>query len=164
MAGVRGASVGVVRLEGQAGTACARGGRRPREAPEPPPPSNPPPVAVTAPIPGTSDAATGTGTGYLATNDDVDNFSFAVPAARPAESRSPSALVTGRLGRLPVTARVKCTLRTVRIDAEDAMATVDVTATGAAPVSDTNALVIFKEGFDVPYGDGTQDVGDIVDE
>jgi hypothetical protein len=33
----------------------------------------------------------------------------------------------------------------------------------ASPVSDTNALVIFKEGFDVPYGDGTQGAPGIVD-
>lgn len=26
----------------------------------------------------------------------------------------------------------------------------------AATISDTDTLVIFKEGFDVPYGDGTQ--------
>src|SRR5690606_30831714 len=29
------------------------------------------------------------------------------------------------------------------------------TATGATPVIDTNTLVILRDGFDVPYGDGT---------
>jgi hypothetical protein len=29
-------------------------------------------------------------------------------------------------------------------------------STGAATICDTDTLVIFKEGFDVPYGDGTQ--------
>jgi len=31
-----------------------------------------------------------------------------------------------------------------------------VTATGATPAVDTNTLVILRDGFDVPYGDGTQ--------
>jgi len=35
-------------------------------------------------------------------------------------------------------------------------ATVQVGASGASPLSDTNTLVVFRDGFDVPYGDGTQ--------
>lgn len=62
---------------------------------------------------------------------------------------------------LPAGARATWVLQLpVRLDAEDVTATLDVTASGAAPVSDTNALVIFKEGFDVPYGDGTQGMGE----
>jgi len=43
-------------------------------------------------------------------------------------------------------------------DSLETTATLDVIATGAATASDTDTLVIFKDGFDVPYGDGTQDV------
>lgn len=43
-------------------------------------------------------------------------------------------------------------------DTPETTATLTVTALGAAPLSDTDALVIFKDGFDVPYGDGTQDL------
>jgi len=65
---------------------------------------------------------------------------------------------------LPPGARVTWVLELpVRIDATDVTATLDVTATGAAPVADTNALVIFKEGFDVPYGDGTQGSSETAD-
>ena len=45
-----------------------------------------------------------------------------------------------------------------RPDTAETTATLTVSATGAAPVSDTNALVVFKDGFDVPYGDGTQEL------
>lgn len=63
---------------------------------------------------------------------------------------------------LPPGARVTWVLELpVRIDAADVTATLDVTATGATPVADTNELVIFKEGFDVPYGDGTQGTSEI---
>ena len=63
---------------------------------------------------------------------------------------------------LPPGARVTWVLELpVRIDAVDVTATLDVTATGATPVADTNELVIFKEGFDVPYGDGTQGTSEI---
>jgi uncharacterized repeat protein (TIGR01451 family) len=65
---------------------------------------------------------------------------------------------------LPPGARVTWVLDLpVRVDAPDVTATLDMTATGAAPVSDTNALVIFKEGFDVPYGDGTQGAPETAD-
>jgi hypothetical protein len=43
-------------------------------------------------------------------------------------------------------------------DTPETTATLTVTALGAAPLSDTDTLVIFKDGFDVPYGDGTQDL------
>jgi len=58
---------------------------------------------------------------------------------------------------LPPGARVSWVLSIpTRADTTDITATASVSATGAATVSDTNTLVIFKEGFDVPYGDGTQ--------
>jgi len=43
-------------------------------------------------------------------------------------------------------------------DTPEVATTLEVVASGAASLSDTNTLVIFKEGFDVPYGDGTQDL------
>lgn len=36
------------------------------------------------------------------------------------------------------------------------VAGVDVSAQGAAPRSDIDTLVIFRDGFNVPYGDGTR--------
>ncbi|MBN8727675.1 MAG: choice-of-anchor J domain-containing protein [Xanthomonadales bacterium] len=42
----------------------------------------------------------------------------------------------------------------VSVDASDATVTMEVAATGAASVSDVDTLVIFREGFDVPDGDG----------
>jgi len=44
----------------------------------------------------------------------------------------------------------------VRADATGPSVELAVAADGAAPVSDENTLVIFRDGFDVPYGDGTQ--------
>jgi hypothetical protein len=41
-------------------------------------------------------------------------------------------------------------------DTPDASVTFGATATGALPVTDTNTLVIFRDGFDVPYANGTQ--------
>lgn len=41
-------------------------------------------------------------------------------------------------------------------DTPETTATLEVAATGAAALSDSNGLVVFKDGFDVPYGDGTQ--------
>jgi hypothetical protein len=41
-------------------------------------------------------------------------------------------------------------------DTRDANVEFGATATGAQPVTDTNTLVIFRDGFDVPYADGTQ--------
>ncbi|NCT67106.1 MAG: hypothetical protein GXC76_05600 [Rhodanobacteraceae bacterium] len=46
----------------------------------------------------------------------------------------------------------------VRHDADEASVEFGVSATGAAPVVDSNTLVVFRDGFDVPYGDGTQRV------
>lgn len=58
---------------------------------------------------------------------------------------------------LPPGARVSWVLSLpTHADTADTTATVSVSATGAATISDTDTLVIFKEGFDVPYGDGTQ--------
>ncbi|GEM_PF-6948317 len=48
----------------------------------------------------------------------------------------------------------------VRPDAEGVSVTFSASAGGAESASDTNTLVIFKEGFDTPYGDGTQAVDD----
>jgi uncharacterized repeat protein (TIGR01451 family) len=44
----------------------------------------------------------------------------------------------------------------VRADASDATVDFSVAADGATAVTDTDTLVIFRDGFDVPYGDGTQ--------
>jgi hypothetical protein len=41
----------------------------------------------------------------------------------------------------------------VPADSDAAQATVTVTADGAAPVTDTNTLVLFRDGLDVPYGE-----------
>jgi uncharacterized repeat protein (TIGR01451 family) len=46
----------------------------------------------------------------------------------------------------------------VRSDTPEATVEFDVAANGAASVSDTRTLVIFRDGFDVPYGDGMQSV------
>jgi len=46
----------------------------------------------------------------------------------------------------------------VRADTPDVTVDFSVDADGAATVSDTNTLVIFRDGFDVPYGDGTQSI------
>jgi uncharacterized delta-60 repeat protein len=46
----------------------------------------------------------------------------------------------------------------VRHDTGEASVDFAVSAIGAQPVTDTNMLVILREGFDVPYGDGTQGV------
>lgn len=43
-------------------------------------------------------------------------------------------------------------------DAQDPVVEFSVGASGATPVTDTNTLVVFRDGFDVPYGDGTQAV------
>jgi hypothetical protein len=43
----------------------------------------------------------------------------------------------------------------VFVDASDETVSMDVSATGAASVSDVDTLVIFRDGFDVPNGDGT---------
>lgn len=45
----------------------------------------------------------------------------------------------------------------VRADAQETTATLTVSATGAATLADTNTLVVFKDGWDVAYGDGTQE-------
>lgn len=49
----------------------------------------------------------------------------------------------------------------VRADSQDADATFTIAIGGAQPSSqsDTDALVLFRDGFDVPYGDGTQAIG-----
>lgn len=52
----------------------------------------------------------------------------------------------------------------VRGDAQETTATVTVSATGATPLADTNTLVLFKDGCDVAYGDGTQERPGDVDE
>ena len=41
-------------------------------------------------------------------------------------------------------------------DTQDVNVEFSATATGAQPVTDTNTLVIFRDGFDVPYANGTQ--------
>lgn len=42
----------------------------------------------------------------------------------------------------------------IRIDNDSATATFAVHATGASNAADSNTLVIFRDGVDVPYGDG----------
>lgn len=60
---------------------------------------------------------------------------------------------------LPPGARVSWVVSVPTLpDTPETIATLDVVATGAATVSDSNVLVVFKDGFDVPYGDGTQDL------
>ena len=44
----------------------------------------------------------------------------------------------------------------VRGDAQDASAVLGAAATDAVAASDTRTLVIFRDGFDAPYGDGAQ--------
>ncbi len=46
----------------------------------------------------------------------------------------------------------------VRGDAPDPVVEFSVGASGATTVTDSNTLVIFRDGFDVAYGDGTQSV------
>ncbi len=46
----------------------------------------------------------------------------------------------------------------VRADAADATVDFGVGADGTPSVTDTDTLVIFRDGFDVPYGDGTQSI------
>ncbi len=43
----------------------------------------------------------------------------------------------------------------VRVDAEATRVEISVSATGATPVIDANTLVLYRDGFDAPYGDGT---------
>lgn len=63
------------------------------------------------------------------------------------------------LAMLPPGARVSWVVSVPTLpDTPETIATLDVVATGAATVSDSNVLVVFKDGFDVPYGDGTQDL------
>jgi uncharacterized repeat protein (TIGR01451 family) len=100
-------------------------------------------VAVTATLSPAWDAAAASWTCYPGTDGATCTASGSGPLDDVA-SLPPGARVTWVL-QLPV-----------RIDVEDATATVDFGAAGAAPASDTNALVIYKDGFDVPYGDGTQ--------
>jgi len=46
----------------------------------------------------------------------------------------------------------------VRADASDTAVEIGASADGAASITDTDTLVIFRDGFDVPYGDGTRSV------
>lgn len=46
----------------------------------------------------------------------------------------------------------------IRADAADATVDFGVGADGTPSVTDTDTLVIFRDGFDVPYGDGTQSI------
>jgi hypothetical protein len=63
------------------------------------------------------------------------------------------------LAMLPPGARVSWVVSVpTRPDTLETIATLAVVAPGAATVSDANALVVFKDGFDVPYGDGTQEL------
>lgn len=63
------------------------------------------------------------------------------------------------LPTLPPGARVSWVVRVpAQVDTPETTGTITVNATAAAPLSDTNTLVIFKDGFDVPYGDGTQEL------
>ena len=63
------------------------------------------------------------------------------------------------LAMLPPGARASWVVSVpTRADTLETTATLAVIATGAATVSDTDTLVVFKDGFDVPYGDGTQEL------
>ena len=67
------------------------------------------------------------------------------------------------IATLPPGARASWVLGVpVRAATDETTATLGIGATGATPLEDTDTLVIFKEGFDVPYGDGTQGVPESV--
>lgn len=60
---------------------------------------------------------------------------------------------------LPPGARVSWVVSVPALaETPDTTAMLGVIAVGAAPLIDTNTLVVFKDGFDTPYGDGTQDL------
>lgn len=60
---------------------------------------------------------------------------------------------------LPPGARVSWVVSVPALaETPETTAMLGVIAVGAAPLIDTNTLVVFKDGFDMPYGDGTQDL------
>lgn len=87
----------------------------------------------------------GAGAGASCTQDASDPLRFTV--ALPSD-RS----LTWRVG-VPV-----------RSDTQETQVTFGVSADGASPVFDTRTLVIYRDGFDTPYGDGTQSLPQPEDE
>jgi hypothetical protein len=79
----------------------------------------------------------GAGAGASCVQDGTDplHFSVILPADRS---------LTWRI-RVPI-----------RDDAQDASAVLGVTATDTTPATDTRMLVLFRNGFDMPYADGAQ--------
>lgn len=59
---------------------------------------------------------------------------------------------------LPPGARVSWVVSVPTLaETPETTALLGVIAVGATPLIDTNTLVVFKDGFDTPYGDGTQE-------